>query len=487
MKRGKKLGIYVAVLLLLVGGTVLAKNRESETIEAEEEDADITLFALDPDSLASLSWTSEGDTICLLKTDDGWEYQDDPSFPVSTAKANTLVDALREVSAERVIEAPDDMSAYGLDEPTCRILAETDDGAQATLLIGSGESLDGKHYISNGDGKVYLTGDRLEESFSYGLYDLVRKEAIPDMSTLKCMTVESAVQSYEIDRIPDSGIAYSDQYEWFLKDGENWIVLDTTLAEEFVDQVRILGWQECVDVHATEDTMEEYGLLDPAVTATVIYTESRQVATDILASDGEPVYDTVEEEQTFSLEIGDYTGSSCYARISGSSMVYKINSSVCDGLLYMSADDLRPKDVIRLDMGELSSIEAELDGNNFLFEKEVRNSVDEDGIESTETVYTLDGEDTAFLDALYDLNGMTGSNLADGVDPKRELLLRLCFHRDHETHPETVLSFYEYDSSNCLVTLDDQSTVFVSRYSLMSLMDRIRACTEPGEDTETES
>lgn len=482
MKRGKTLGLLTLVLLLLVGGTVLAKNQTAKVTEPEEEERAV-LYEEDTGLLSALSWTKDGETVTLVKNGEDWNWKEDPDFPLSNTKAEMLVSALTGLRAEKTIDRPEALSVYGLDEPALQITVTAD--TETSFRIGSGKSLDGYHYLSNGDGKVYLVDENLTERFSCGIYDLIRKESLPDMSKTLSMKVLSKVQNYEIDHLEDSGIDYTDQYEWFLKEEDGWLTLDSSLTEDFADQVRILAWQECVDYRADDAALAEYGLDQPAVTVELRYTEDRQEATEILAEDGNPIYDTVEEEKTFLLEIGDYADASCcYARIAGSAMVYKISSSVCDALLYMSYDELRPKDVIRLDTEELTEIEVTLDGKIHTFRKGRKNAADETENGGAETIYLLEGEETAFADVLNSLQGMLSDRYADGETPKREAVLSLVFHRENEKHPRTELVFYSYDSSDCLVTLDGKSTVFVDRYSVNSLVDRIRSLTG-GEGVQT--
>ena len=471
MKRGKKLILLTAVLLLLIGGTFLARSRTTKVVELEEAEESTVLYQLNTDELSAISWTDGDETISLLKNGDTWSLEGDADFPLSTAKADTLAANFRELRAEKTIDNPDALSTYGLEDPSCSITitAET----EMRFELGSEKSMDGYLYLSVGDGKIYLVDSALLDSFSCGLYDLVRKESLPDMSDMISLTVHSEVQDYEIDHIKNSGIAYTDQYEWFLKDGDNWLTLDTSLTEEFADQVRILAWQECVNYRADAEALSAYGLDVPAVTAELRYRKTSQIETDLLADDGKPIYDTVEEEKQFTLEIGDYTDSGCYARIAESPMVYIISSSVCDELLYMSYDDLRPNNVIMLDMNELTKVDVSVDGETSTFMKTEQTVTDEEGNSSTETVYLLDDRETPFSEVLYSLGALLSDNYAGDEAPKRSRELTFVFYRDNDRHPETELIFYSYDSSNCLVTLDGESTVFIDRYSVDSLKEKI--------------
>lgn len=57
----------------------------------------------------------------------------------------------------------------------------------------------------------------------------------------------------------------------------------------------------------------------------------------------EPVYETQQTDKTFVLELGDYDGDTCYARLGGSSMVYQVDGTLCDAILAANGTDLRPK------------------------------------------------------------------------------------------------------------------------------------------------
>lgn len=54
---------------------------------------------------------------------------------------------------------------------------------------------------------------------------------------------------------------------------------------------------------------------------------------------GEPVYETQQTDKTFVLELGDYDGDTCYARLGGSSMVYQVDGTLCDAILAANGTD----------------------------------------------------------------------------------------------------------------------------------------------------
>ena len=464
MKRRKNLALMVVFLAFLIGATFLTRKISVEDITDQEESDRTLLYMMEEDALRALTWDYNGETLTLCKEKDGWFYEKDTDFPLSEAKAEKLVDAISTVTAEMTIEKPENLTSYGLDDPQQTIIVKAQE--QTVFQLGKGKSMDGFSYLSVGDGKVYLVDKALADAFTCGLYDLVQAEAIPSMDDLEKMIVTSEVQSYEIDHMTDSGITYTDSYEWFLKDGDGYLTLDNSLASGFANKIRNLIWQECVDYKADEQALASYGLDQPTVTAEMHYRQSTQVETSLTADDGMPVYETVEEEKVFCIEIGNYTGNACYAHIAGSSMVYLVNASLSDELMYMDYQNLRPDEVICLPLSDLTDVEVIVDGQTKSFHKVSRTVSDEENETTMETVYLFEGEKAEIENLLYMLNGLTATGFADKTEPKRTAELAFLFTQNQNDHSNFELVFYPYDSTSCLVTIDGESTVFVSRYDV---------------------
>mgnify|MGYP000560178880 CR=1 FL=1 len=310
----------------------------------------------------------------------------------------------------------------------------TDD---TVISVGSETSLDGLRYVSIGDGSVYLVDSGIYSSFSYGLYDLVAKEAIPDMSDLVSFTAERASGTLAIDYLEDSGLAYSDRYTYFADDGGEYTALDSTLAGDFVSQITGLTWGECVDYKAGLKDLADYGLDAPAVTVTVNYIETTEVETNETDEDGNPVYETREEEKSFTLELGDYAGEGVYARIAGSEMVYLIDSAICDSLLYTEVSELLPDDVILLDWDRTEGFDITLDGETYAVTMALEESTDDEGSTSYDYVYTLNGEDVDFTDVLNSLEALESEGSAEGVSTELGEAISFVFHRSTGPSPRS--------------------------------------------------
>lgn len=457
MTRGKKLISLLAALIVLVGA-IFAVTRLVPDEDAIMEEATFSIFTLETTDAAELTWSYGDETLTFENIDSSWVYTADSSFPLDSSYLDSMLSTLSDVTATKTIETPDDLSQYGLEDPVCTVSITTD--AVTSFQIGDETSMGGERYLSLGDGNVYLVDDSILDSFAYGLYDIVQKESIPSMTDLTAFRVESETQNLSIEYLEDSGLAYNNWYVWFLRDGESYVTLDTELTDTFVGEITGLAWNECVNYSADETALAEYGLDAPPVTVTIDYVETS---------------DEQEAESIFMLEIGGYTGSSYYARLAGSQMVYLIDASIGDAMLYTSYNELLPDEVLMMDWDTVTAIDITLDGEIYHIEKSTEETTDEDGITEESYVYRLDGEEIPDVSFLSDLTDMASTGSEAGLTPERRAEISFLFYRDTETFPEVALTFYQYDSSSCLVELNGETRLFVAREDVVAIVEAVNS------------
>ena len=466
MKRTKKLLILLGVLIVVCAASFAASKLNPELSTGSGDTESSAVFTLDANSVTVLSFRYTG-SLSFERDNGTWYSDDDPDFPLDGTRIDRMVSAISSISAERTIDDPAALSEYGLSDPICQVTVSTGSGEESVLSFGNEAELGGSRYMSTGDGKVYLVDKNIIDSFDCGLYDLVTKELLPDMSNIVSFTVESGDSHYELDHIENSGLAYSDDYVWFYKDGDDYLTLDTALTKAFTGKITWLTWGECVNYKANDDDLKAYGLADPAAVVKVNYIESSEVATNMTDSSGSTIYDTQETEHTFKLEIGSYLDDKCYARIAGSQMVYLIDGTICDNLLHATYESLQPDEVLDMDWDTVDSVDVDLTDDSVSFVK----SENADG----ETVWLLDGEEKELQPILDRLNEMLPSDSGSEKEPDMSMLLRFTFHRNTDKFRTVVLEFYDYDSGNCLVSLDGTARLLVSRSDLSALLESVRA------------
>ncbi len=464
MKRSKRLFLLLLVLALVLGATWAATllNPENE----EEETSCTTIFTVDADDVTAISW-DYSEQLSFVKEDGQWVYEEDPDFPLDESYLEAMLDSVKEIQSSRTIEAVEDWDQYTLEVPICEITVTAGDDTQ-TIRIGEETSLGGERYLSIGDGNAYLVDAQILDAFSYGLYDVLAYESIPSMSEVTAMEHLSK-DSYRIDLKENSGLAYTDDYVWFI--GET--PLDTELTQTLMRYVTNLSWSECVSYHAED--LSKYGLEDPAAAITMHYLETVKAATNETDDDGNTVYETRQDAKTFTLEIGAKADSGYYARIQDSSMVYTISDGIAEALLYTTEQELLPDEVLLMDWEEVTSMDITLDGETYQITKDTKTVSDDEGNETEQTVYLLKGKEVDAEDITGALDDLDSSGYATGLTPERGEEIRFVFHRDHETFPEVELAFYQYNSASCMVTLNGAATVFTDRQSVVDLVEAVNA------------
>lgn len=470
MKRSKKLIALLAVLAVLVGAAYAIPALFPEEGVDEEEDTSFTLFTLDPDTVTAISWTCGEETLSMAYDGEAWGRTGDAAFPLDASYIEAMLDTLSEITGYKTIDEPEELAEYGLARPVCTVTISAD--AEYQIDLGDETTMGGERYISIGDGKVYLAAEEIVDCFEYGLYDIVQMESVPAMSDLKYVSVDTDVQDLELVYLENSGLTYSDSYVWFEKTADGYRVLDTELTKSLISNITGLSWDACVD-HDAGDRLADYGLDAPRVVVTIGYVKTVQVATNETDEDGNVIYDTQTEDASSTLEIGADTDDGSYARIAGSGMVYLLGSDICETLSYTTVAELQPDEVLLLDWEEVTAVDVTLDGEVYRIVKTTQEVTDEDGNTTEETVYTLNGEQIAIEDVLEALTALDATGYTGGVAPERTQEIGFTFYRDRESYPVVTLSFYQYDSSSCLTELNGESTLFVSRSDVLTIVEAI--------------
>lgn len=453
--------------LLAMGGALvvfglaafgLSKIEVAPTATLEEETTLEPIFTMEASDVSALSWTYNDETVSIAQDENGWYYAGDESFPMDDTLITIMLADLSSITPEKVIAKVDSLSEYGLLEPTCTIQVTTD--TEAEIIIGDETAMGGQRYCSIGDGNVYLVNSNLLSDFSYGLYDLVAMEEIPYITDPRVVTIETKDNSLEFDYLTDSGIAYSNSYVWFYQENGDYTTLDTELTESYLSTVTAMNWLSCENYHASEDELNGYGLSSPAMTITIHYTED-------------------DSDEVFVLELGDYSGSSCYAKLKDSSMVYLVDAAIRDDFSHFSVDSLLPDEILLLDESKILSVDVVTPQGSGVFVRNTRTvteASEDSSVESTEyeeTYYTIGDKETAFGDSVDTLLGLYSAGTATDTNYSGDPKLSFTFHMDSETHDTVTLEFYAYDSSTDLVVLNGEARLLAYEDNVLSLVEAI--------------
>ncbi len=496
MKRKKSLIILIAVVAVLCCVIIIeqAVTRHVDSINTTDE----IILSVEQDSLTSVTWTYEEETLTFDRTDGTWYDSDDAEFPVDQDIMEDFLSWFEEVHATFIIEDVEDYSQYGLEEPQCTITLTTEDG-ETTVSVGNYSTMDEQRYIDIGDGKVYLVEEDILESVTTDRDEFMQHDETPSIVTLDTLTASGEVQLNAVYD-EEGKYSYTDSYNYYqVEDDGTYLTLDDSLVESYLSSLDSLSLTNYVTYTASSEDLSEYGLDDPAYTITVTGTvevETEEEETEESDEDSEETEETEEETEEAEVETEDvefiiYIGViteeaededeedtiTAYARVGDSEIIYQLDESDYEALIAVSYDDLRPTDVLSLDWDNVTGISFTVDDE--AYEIDVM-----DAQEYAET-YGTDDEDEELEGYFYFINEQE-IDLDDVMDAVEELSIdsftdeadvdtlemSMTFTLSDEDYPSVEMDIYRYDGESCLVVIDGNPVGYVSR----SLMVELREC-----------
>lgn len=155
MKKKKiQLLVLVFLCLLCVGAYLFVKNMEfaqEETLSAQQ----VTVTDFDSGDVTALSVTGDHN-MNFVKEEDKWVNADDREMTLDQNQISSLVNNIAGMATESVVEEPEDLSEYGLDNPVRTIKAEMKDGSSVIIYVGNQNDLTGDYYIRlEGEDRLY--------------------------------------------------------------------------------------------------------------------------------------------------------------------------------------------------------------------------------------------------------------------------------------------------------------------------------------------
>lgn len=175
-KQKRQFFIIVCILVLCVGGYLVAKyipEEEETTVGTESH----TVTSIVEDNVTGLSYLYEGDIVDLIKEDDVWKSSEDKSLSLDQTVVSNMLSYVCSITTETVIENPENISEYGLNNPQNTICLTLVDGSSVQLLIGDYLDIAGAYYAQlAGDANVYTVSSYIPSAFSKSLDMLIVTE-----------------------------------------------------------------------------------------------------------------------------------------------------------------------------------------------------------------------------------------------------------------------------------------------------------------------
>lgn len=324
-KQTKTLTVLAAALV--VCGGAYAALRVWNDRQAQIDD---TVYVTQLSDLTVLSLINGQGELSFTKAEDVWQYDGDDAFPADQEAVEDLAEQIGSLAAIRVIDDPEDLSAYGLDEPALQATVTAGDETAVTLLLG--DVSDSYCYAKRTDSDtVYTVSTDLPENLeSLELLDLAAIPDFPDLGTdtISSLTWESGGTTLTLTKTEngDSSADASSSSESAEETEPAWDVNGTAIPSDnsaftsLMAQISSLAFDACYDYKGEADTLAECGLDTPVGVLTVTYGEGETLTLTIGALDG--------------------AGDSYYAQLSGDPAVYLLSADSVDTLVSLSAQEL---------------------------------------------------------------------------------------------------------------------------------------------------
>lgn len=175
--RKKQWTILVIALVAIVAASAGLKGyqkKQDQKAAQQEEDEKVYALQFASDDVTGISYEYSGETLEFTKTDDTWNCSTDPTAQIDADKMKTMLSSLGSMTADSTVESPEDVSEYGIDQPTQQVTLNFSDGSEKTLTFGMENEIVGGIYVQvSGDDNVYLVGSSyVNTTLNKGVDDL---------------------------------------------------------------------------------------------------------------------------------------------------------------------------------------------------------------------------------------------------------------------------------------------------------------------------
>ena len=479
MKRTEKIGALCGLLAVCCAAAFAAAHTKQKQEDIRETGE--TILEIDENTVTALSWENEDGSLSFSQNDGVWTYDTDSDFPADPEKLTGLLAAFHPLNASFIIENAEDTGQYGLDDPICTIRL-TADGTDYEILLGDYSAMDSKRYVSIGDGNVYLAAQDPYESFDAGLSDVILNDELPAFETARSVTF-SGDQDYSIAWKEESGSTFREDDHYFAQLEDEELPLDTGRVEDYLYEIKNLDLSDYVTYRATGEDLASCGLDEPQLTISIDYrTENEEgeesEKTFLLHVSRDPKEQEEAEKKETSEKEQEEDGSSgqedaeetitAYARVADSPILYRISGSAYEALMAAGPNDLRHRAIRRAGPESIDTIDISMDGSRYTLTREGSGD---------SLAWLYEGEELEtkeFQNALTALQAAQSASF-DVQDGGGEEEIRLTLHLDLEGNPQAEISFLRYDGDDCLAVLDGTPLCYVSRESVVRLIEAVHS------------
>lgn len=139
--------IALAAIVAASAGLKGYQKKQDQKAAQQEEDEKVYALQFTSDDVTGISYEYSGETLEFTKTDDTWSCNADPTVQIDADKMKTMLSSLGSMTADSTVENPEDVSEYGIDQPTQQVTLNFSDGSEKTLTFGTENEIVGGTYV----------------------------------------------------------------------------------------------------------------------------------------------------------------------------------------------------------------------------------------------------------------------------------------------------------------------------------------------------
>jgi hypothetical protein len=297
-KKKKTMLLLLALVLLLICyfGLRYYNQQKEKSEEAKEEQS--TVYLTKEDDLTEISYDAGNGEMHFVKEDGSWKVEADPDFPLDQDAVSTLESNLGHIQVLRELKDGDELSDYGLDDPTYWIDLEGEDGSQTRVLIGNAIS-SGYYAVVDGEEDVCTISSTVIEDLQSSLEDMAALDIMPDIGSGNLVE----------ESITNPGSEEATTYSADNEDDEEAIA---TVA----GGLGAITLQDVENYSVSDEELSQYGLDENSRTTV------------------EVTYSGKKKDKQLTLYLGADNGSEQrYVMINDSRIVYKVSTEICNNIL----------------------------------------------------------------------------------------------------------------------------------------------------------
>ena len=421
MIKVKNIVIMVVVLILLVGAAlaVMFLMQKPDDSHVDTDVQSIEIYKVEKSQIVQMDIAFFVEQFSFVRDGEQWAVKDRPEVKLRNSSVDLLAMEFASINGkQKITDAAEDLSVYGLDQPQGRYTIHLADGTQKQFSVGNDDPVSGAYYFAmDGDPAVYTI-------YSTKAASLLKM--LKDYRDTTFLTVNT--ESLNRILIQNTGTTIELVLET-TGEGENatstWNMLrplqkplDTQrLSENIIGQISALSIQSFVD------DGQDHGLSNPAATVTL--------------SDADGASQT--------LTIGDESDAgSRYVRLNGDDNVYLVEKANLE-FIHVDPFLLISKFLNLENIDNVSSIDITADGETHTM------SIARDGDAVT---YHVDGKEAMernFKDLYQKVIGLSASGLID-TTPSGNAAVTVVYHLTDNS--AKTLAFYEFDDRNYAAVKD---------------------------------